>query len=110
MNWYCGFPGIVVEVHTVKADEQKNLRSHLKLRLLENYEEARKAAASGAQPNLNLNKVRAIGILVPDKEEQTEIVRQVDQPFAHAARVNNALTRVKLYLGAVAAIRHKPSI
>ena len=82
----------------VTADEQKILRSYLKLRLLENYEETRKAAAGGAQPNLNLNKVRTIGISVPDKEEQTEIVRRVDQLFAHADRieqqVNNALARV----------------
>ena len=82
----------------VTADEQKILRSYLKLRLLENYEETRKAAAGGAQPNLNLNKVRAISISVPDKEEQTEIVRRVDQLFAHADRieqqVNNALARV----------------
>ena len=82
----------------VTADEQKILRSYLKLRLLENYEETRKAAAGGAQPNLNLNKVRTIGISVPDKEEQTEIVRRVDQLFAHADRieqqVNNALSRV----------------
>ncbi|EHJ02489.1 restriction endonuclease subunit S [Marinobacter manganoxydans] len=83
---------------SVTADERKILRSYLKLRLLENYEETRKAAAGGAQPNLNLNKVRAISISVPDKEEQTEIVRRVDQLFAHADRieqqVNNALARV----------------
>ena len=82
----------------VTADEQKILRSYLKLRLLENYEETRKAAAGGAQPNLNLNKVRVISISVPDEKEQTEIVRRVDQLFAHADRieqqVNNALARV----------------
>lgn len=82
----------------VTANRQKILRSYLKLRLLENYEETRKAAAGGAQPNLNLNKVREIEISVPDKDEQTEIVRQVDQLFAHADRieqqVNNALARV----------------
>nr|WP_262411531.1 restriction endonuclease subunit S [Halomonas utahensis] len=82
----------------VTADEKKILGSYLKLRLLENYEETRKAAAGGAQPNLNLNKVRAIGIDVPTKREQAEIVRQVDQLFAHADRieqqVNNALARV----------------
>lgn len=82
----------------VTANEQKILRSYLKLRLLENYEETRKAAAGGAQPNLNLKKVRAISILVPGKEEQAEIVRRVDQLFAHADRieqhVNNALARV----------------
>lgn len=82
----------------VTADEHKILRSYLKLRLLENYEETRKSAVGGAQPNLNLSKVRAIGIAIPDKEEQTEIVHQVDQLFAHADRieqqVNSALARV----------------
>ncbi|WP_264298930.1 restriction endonuclease subunit S [Halomonas colorata] len=78
--------------------KNKIIRSYLKLRLLENYEETRKAAAGGAQPNLNLNKVREIGIAVPSKNEQTEIVRRVDQLFAHADRieqqVNQALARI----------------
>lgn len=82
----------------VTANEQKILRSYLKLRLLENYEETRKAAAGGAQPNLNLNKVRAISISVPHKEEQNQIVDRVNLLFAHADRVeqqvNNALARV----------------
>ena len=35
------------------VDENKALRSFIKLRLLENYEETRKTAAGGNQPNLN---------------------------------------------------------
>jgi type I restriction enzyme S subunit len=82
----------------VIADDTKILRSYLKLRLLENYEETRKSAAGGAQPNLNLNKVRAISINVPPKKEQAEIVRRVDQLFAFAdqveQQVKNAQARV----------------
>lgn len=70
----------------------------LKMRLMENYEETRKAAAGGNQPNLNLNKVREIPVLVPPLTEQHEIVRRVEQLFAYAdtieKQVNNALARV----------------
>ncbi|EGQ7951982.1 TPA: type I restriction endonuclease subunit S [Vibrio vulnificus] len=80
------------------VDENKALKSYVKLRLLENYEETRKAAAGGNQPNLNLNKVREIGIQLPSLEEQKEIVRLVDQYFAFAetieAQVKKAQARV----------------
>ncbi len=70
----------------------------LKMRLMENYEETRKVAAGGNQPNLNLNKVREIPVLVPPLTEQHEIVRRVEQLFAYAdtieKQVNNALARV----------------
>ncbi|ELB7604715.1 restriction endonuclease subunit S [Vibrio parahaemolyticus] len=80
------------------VDENKALKSYVKLRLLENYEETRKAAAGGNQPNLNLNKVREISIQLPPKEEQKEIVRLVDQYFAFAdtieVQVKKAQARV----------------
>ncbi len=82
----------------IVVDEGKALKSYVKLRLLENYEETRKAAAGGNQPNLNLNKVREIGIQLPSIEEQKEIVRLVDQYFAFAdtieAQVKKAQARV----------------
>ena len=65
---------------------------------MENYQETRKVAAGGNQPNLNLNKVREIPILLPSLPEQHEIVRRVEQLFAYAdtieKQVNSALTRV----------------
>ena len=74
------------------------LVSYVKIRLLENYEETRKVAAGGNQPNLNLNKVREISIKLPEIEEQKEIVRLVDQYFAFAdtieAQVKKAQSRV----------------
>ena len=80
------------------CDEDKINRQFLKMRLMENYQETRKVAAGGNQPNLNLNKVREIPILLPSLPEQREIVRRVEQLFAYAdtieKQVNNALARV----------------
>ena len=82
----------------ILVDETKTSKAFLKLRLQENYEETRKAAAGGAQPNLNLNKVREISVDLPSQTEQTEIVRRVEQLFAFAdsieQKANAALARV----------------
>lgn len=82
----------------ITVNESKILRQFVKLVLQENYEETRKVAVGGAQPNLNLNKVREIPVLVPSFEEQTEIVRRVEQLFAYAdqieQRVKDAQARV----------------
>ncbi|MBW9971847.1 type I restriction endonuclease subunit S, partial [Escherichia coli] len=61
----------------ILVDETKISKEFLKICLLESYEETRKAAAGGAQPNLNLNKVRAIQIKLPSRTEQSLIVRRV---------------------------------
>jgi len=80
------------------VDEKKALRSFVKLRLQENYEETRKAASGGNQPNLNLNKIRDISVLLPPLEEQTEIVNRVEQLFTYAdqieQRVKDAQARI----------------
>ena len=80
------------------VDETKVSKDFLKLRLQENYEETRKAAVGGAQPNLNLNKVREIRVDLPSEYEQTEIVRCVQEVFAFAdsieQKANAAIERV----------------
>ncbi|QTR47688.1 restriction endonuclease subunit S [Thiothrix litoralis] len=68
-------------------------RKFVKIRLQENYEETRKAAAGGNQPNLNLSKVREIPIPLPPIEEQEEIVRRVEELFAFADQIEQ---RVKV--------------
>jgi type I restriction enzyme S subunit len=82
----------------ILVDEMKVSKEFLKLRLQENYEETRKAAVGGAQPNLNLNKVREITVDLPSESEQTEIVRRVEELFAFAdsieQKANAALERV----------------
>lgn len=82
----------------IMYNKEKVSLQFLKMRLIENYQETRKAAAGGNQPNLNLNKVREIPIAVPPLPEQHEIVRRVEQLFAYAdtieKQVNAALSRV----------------
>lgn len=84
----------------ITVDESVAKKEFVKLRLQENYEEIRKQAAGGAQPNLNLNKVREIFINLPPLEEQAEIVRRVEQLFAFAdqleAKVASAKSRIDL--------------
>lgn len=82
----------------ILVDETQVSKEFLKLRLQENYEETRKAAVGGAQPNLNLNKVREIAVDLPSEPEQTQIVHRVEELFAFADRIehkaNAALDRV----------------
>jgi type I restriction enzyme S subunit len=82
----------------ISVDESIAKKKFVKIRLQENYEEVRKQAVGGAQPNLNLNKVREISINLPTLDEQTEIVRRVEQLFAFAdqleAKVTSAKTRI----------------
>ncbi|MFM4795042.1 restriction endonuclease subunit S [Aeromonas caviae] len=67
----------------------------LKLKIQENYEETRKAAVGGAQPNLNLSKVREIPVSLPNCREQTEIVRRVEQLFAYADTIEQQTKAAK---------------
>ncbi len=82
----------------ITINEQLACRKFVKIRLQENYDEIRQQAVGGAQPNLNLNKVREISIRLPSLKEQTEIVRRVEQLFAFAdqleARVKAAQARI----------------
>ncbi|MGO2075279.1 restriction endonuclease subunit S [Pseudoalteromonas sp. AOP31-A2-14] len=76
----------------ILVDETKVSKEFIKLRLQENYVETRKAAAGGAQPNLNLNKVREITVDLPSETEQTEIVRRVEELFAFADSIEQKAT------------------
>ncbi len=61
----------------VQADP--SVRSYLKIFLEHNYEETRKVASGGVQPNLNLSLVRAIRVPLPPLREQHRIVAEVDR-------------------------------
>jgi type I restriction enzyme, S subunit len=55
------------------------VRRYLRLLLERSYEETRKAASGGVQPNLNLSLVRAIKVLIPPLAEQPRIVAEADR-------------------------------
>lgn len=71
----------------ISVDKNLAELGFVKLRLEENYEEIRKMAAGGAQPNLNLGKVREISISLPPQEIQADIVGHVDQLFTFAGQL-----------------------
>lgn len=66
--------------------------------LTQQYGETRRIGGGNNQKALNKRVVQSMDFPLPPFEEQTEIVRQVDQLFAHVDRieqqVNNALARV----------------
>ncbi len=61
----------------LQADEC--VKAYLKLFLDCNYEETRKVASGGVQPNLNLSLIRAIGVPFPPPAEQQRIIAEVDR-------------------------------
>lgn len=58
---------------------EADVRGYLRLFLEHNYEETRKVASGGVQPNLNLTLVRSIRLPLPPLPEQHRIVAEVDR-------------------------------
>jgi type I restriction enzyme S subunit len=56
-----------------------SVRPYVKLFFQRNYHELRSLAEGGAQPNLNVGKVRATVLPLPPLVEQQRIVAKVDQ-------------------------------
>ena len=56
-----------------------SIRGYLRHFLELNYEEMRKFASGGVQPNLNLSLVRAVCVPLPPLSEQARIVAEVDR-------------------------------
>lgn len=87
------------------VDESRAFKPFVRLRLQENYEQTRKAASGGNQPNLNLTKVREIPVHLPPLAEQQQIVAEVeartsaidhiesglDQQLARASRLRQSI-------------------
>jgi type I restriction enzyme S subunit len=63
------------------------VRSYLRQFLELNYEEMRKVASGGVQPNLNLSLVRAVCVSLPPLSEQIRIVAEVDRHLSIARQV-----------------------
>jgi type I restriction enzyme S subunit len=83
------------------------VRPWLKLFLEHNYNNTRRIASGGVQPNLNLGLIRAIRLPLAPASEQHRIVTEVDRRLSLARAVNDeadaALTRVELLKNAVLA-------
>ncbi|WP_441290243.1 restriction endonuclease subunit S [Sorangium sp. KYC3313] len=66
----------------VMRDSAGSAKSYVKLALLKSYEDIRLISSGGVQPNLNLDKVRAIKVPLAPLREMQEIVKQVQSCIA----------------------------
>ncbi len=80
----------------VLVDQSKANNNFIKLSIISNYEKTRLMAEGGAQPNLNLSKVRAISVNLPSDGEQLEIVRIVTELFSNIELVEKQYKEAKL--------------
>lgn len=80
------------------SDENNSHVSFVKYLIDFNKEGLERFAPATAQKNINLKVLNELRFLIPNIEEQHEIVRRVEQLFAYAdtieKQVNNALARV----------------
>lgn len=75
---------------------------------LSQYHEIRAKAEGGNQPNLNLSKIKAWGVLLPPIEEQREIVQFVDRLFEIAETLEKKYKMLKVKIDSLPqAILHK---
>jgi type I restriction enzyme, S subunit len=81
------------------------VRDYLKLAIWNQYEDLRRTASGGVQPNLNLSLVRSITIPLPPHREQQCIVAEVARRLSVIeeleAAVESNLTRAALLRGAI---------
>lgn len=78
------------------------IRGHLRHFLEFNYEEMRKFASGGVQPNLNLSLIKAVCVPLPPLAEQARIVAEVDR---HLSIIREAETEVDTNLQRAQALR-----
>ena len=72
---------------------ESDIRSYLKMFLEYNYEDTRKVASGGVQPNLNLSLVRSIAIPLPPLAEQRRVVAEVDRRLSFSHEVESAINK-----------------
>jgi len=84
---------------------EKYLKQYLKLFFQKYYLEIRELAAGGAQPNLNLQKVKSTSIPLPPLEEQKQIAEKVEKLMATCdaleLEVQNSKTETKKLIQSV---------
>lgn len=77
-------------------DQDESFRRYVKYFFVKSYDEIRLLAAGGAQPNLNLGKIKETLIPLPPKAEQQRIVVKVDQLMAFCDQLKIHLAQARL--------------
>ena len=70
----------------------QSMQPYLKLLLEKQYDEMRSLSAGGAQPNLNVQKIKEVCVPLPPLAEQHRIVAKVDQLMALVDQLEAQLT------------------
>ncbi len=70
----------------------ESLRSYMQLSLTKQYAEMRSLAEGGAQPNLNLGKIKSLELPLPPLAEQHRIATKVDALMALCDQLEASLT------------------
>jgi len=78
-------------VALIFAEYNKSQQPYLKIFLQKNYEDVRRLASGGVQPNLNLSKVKHSTVPLPPTGEQSQIVREVERRLLAAAQLKTSL-------------------
>jgi type I restriction enzyme S subunit len=76
----------------VVVDSNKANKSYVKLCIEASYQETRRLAEGGNQPNLNLSKVRSIPVYLPPHIEQQEVINVVEKLFSVADKVEEKVS------------------
>lgn len=71
------------------------MRKYIKVYFLKIYDEIREEAAGGAQPNLNVGKIKSTLISLPPLAEQHRIVAKVDELMAICDRMKDGLREAR---------------
>ena len=79
----------------VPVDSTVHHRRYLKLVFEKSYDELREGAAGGAQPNLNVGKIKSTLIPLPPLAEQRRIVARVEELRRLCANLRRLLTEAR---------------
>ncbi len=75
----------------ILSEEAEQYKEFIKLYLYKNYEDLRRLASGGVQPNLNLTMIKEMQIPFPTKKEQLVIVDILNR---YLSIIDNALTQI----------------
>jgi type I restriction enzyme S subunit len=76
-------------------DQDESHRRYVKYFFVKSYDDIRLLAAGGAQPNLNLGKIKETVLPLPPAAEQHRIVAKVDQLMALCDQLKTRLTQAR---------------